>query len=131
MTAGVMYYVADVRPVPPGWSVRVVTLGEDDTASAETLPVIALAFLRSCAVADGLDADVTTSIQPAVLDELGDVTALDELRAHGRSDAVALPPGHLADDAAMIARLRAERAERPPVTLAPEPTPLHPAHKEN
>lgn len=123
MTAGVMYHVADIRPCPAGWTVRVVTLDEDDTASAQTYPVIGLALLRSCAVADGLDADVTSSIQPAVLDELGDVTALDELRSHGGSDAVALPPGHPADDAALAARLRAERDERPPVALAPEPDP--------
>uniref|UniRef100_UPI001749AE2F hypothetical protein n=1 Tax=Janibacter melonis TaxID=262209 RepID=UPI001749AE2F len=119
MTAGVMHHVHDVRPAPVGWTVRHLEIDPDtDEVTAATLPVIALAVVRSCAVADGLDADVATAVQPAVLDEDGDVTALCELNAHGRSVAVALAPGRLADDVVLAARLRAEQAERPPVTLA-------------
>lgn len=133
MTAGVFHYVADVRPCPPGWTIRHLELDADtDEITATTLPVIALAVLRSCPVADGLDADVTTAIEPAALGpDDASVTAVSELRSHGRSVAVALPPGQHADDTALAARLRAERAECPVVTLAPaDPIPLRPTYSE-
>lgn len=130
MTTNTYHHVHDLRPCPPGWTIRHLEIDPDtDRITAVTYPVIGLALLRSCGV-DGTD--YTSSIQPAVLDEDGDVTALDELRSHGRSAAVALPPGHMADDAALAKRLHAERAERPPVALAPEPdpTPLRPTNHE-
>lgn len=114
MTTTYTTKITDLRPIDPGWMVRLAYIEEDGSAVYETHPVVGWAVTEIYEY-ERADAPLRPTgergVSPAVWDE-GHLLTFEECDGISNGAAEVVPPGCTPDDADLVTRARRRRAER-------------------